>query len=354
MFFYLFILLYLICIAGRYHICGNSIKKDLKLKISFFILTFIAIFRFNIGGDYANYWNAIWPVLTKEFYRWEIIPRLIGYIAYFVKYPPLFFIIIGIPTYYFFYKGILENSISYYESLIIFFSVFYLDTMLFARSILAASILFWASKFVFNKQLGKYLLVCIICFFIHKTSLIALPIYFIYNYIDWKVSFIGTILVIVFKKFLLSKLGVLGIYSDYFITLGSLQGGNSLKYFYVLIIIFIAVVSISKHDFNIQLKHSLSVLIAGTFFPFVFGGHIGMRLSWFYFIYLCYAWPVALRKFSIKERAIYLCGFYLFFILLLGISIKTHPTNSPYTPYSTIFFIDKNKVFNEKLILKRK
>ena len=167
MWFYILILLLLICIAGRYSLNGYSLSNELRLKIPFFIISFVAIFRFNIGGDYPNYWNAIWPVITPEVYRWELIPRLMGLTAHYFKWPPLFFILIGIPSYYFFYKGIKENSTCVYESLMVFFCVFFLDTMLFARAILAASILFWASKFIFRRQLKSYIFVCFICFFIH-------------------------------------------------------------------------------------------------------------------------------------------------------------------------------------------
>ncbi|MBQ8472246.1 MAG: EpsG family protein [Bacilli bacterium] len=107
------------------------------------------------------------------------------------------------------YYFIKDNSKNYLNSLLIFITFnFYGYFFGILRQSLAISILLYSLKFVKNRKLLKFLLAVFLASLFHKTALVFLPIYFVYNLkinkkiiITWAV-FIGVFLI--FKNVILN------------------------------------------------------------------------------------------------------------------------------------------------------
>jgi hypothetical protein len=298
------------------------------------------MFRFDVGFDYPTYWKSIYPHLDKiEVNRWEIIPRYLGLFCNKYHCPSLFFILTSIVTYLFVFFSIKENSKSYYESIIIYVTLFFLESMGIVREAMAVSITFWGSRYIFSKKLMKYLLCCLLAFLCHQSALIAIPIYFIYHYLDIKKSLLFVVVLVLLKGFVFSKLNELNLMLSYLNRLDELKGGNTVKYFYLFLTVYLFVMTKLLGSYN-QCKKLLPIIIISNLFPIFFGGHMGLRFSVYYNMYIVFCWPLVFDKMKIKYRALNLVILYLFFIMFIGISIR-NPSRSAYVPYQTIFFADK-------------
>ncbi|WP_428768137.1 EpsG family protein [Treponema sp. HNW] len=325
---------------GRYHIAGNHLfPPKYSSDIVFIVFLFFALFRFDVGFDYPSYYSAIYP--NPDFFeinRWELIPRHLGLLCVRLEQPQLFFILMGVPTYWLIYSTIKKYSLSIYESFMIFFCIFFLDTTSTLRSSLAVAISFWGIKFIKNKELTKYLLLIFITFFIHKSVIIALPLYFFYNYIDYRISICICILLVILKNIFLQTIATLNFYVGYLQRLDTLAGGNLIKYFNIILVFFLLLFAILFKNIN-KAKRYFSIIFFGLTYPFIFGNHLGTRLAIYSTIYICLLWPVVMKNRNCNFRALCLFPIYYYFVLLLDYSVK-NPTRSAYIPYKLIFFAD--------------
>lgn len=341
MWFYILLLSSFIIIMGRYNIAGNYLfPPKYSSDIVFIIFLFFAIFRFDVGYDYPAYYTSIYP--KPDFFeinRWELIPRSIALLCVRLKQPQLFFILMGLPTYCLIYAAIKKHSLSIYESFIIFFCLFFLDTTSTLRSSLAVAISFWSIKFIKNKEFVKYLLVIFTAFFIHKSVIVILPLYFFYNYVDYRISILAFLLLPILKKILLSAVSELNLYAGYLQSLDTLSGGNLIKYFNILLVFFLLFCAIIFNKLD-KTKKYFSAIIFGLAYPFIFGNHLGNRLSIYSNIYICLLWPAVMKNQKCNFRALCLTPIYYYFILLLDYSVK-NPSRSAYIPYQLIFFAEK-------------
>lgn len=344
---YIFFLFFLLFFGGRYSVNNKYLSKNLRLIFSFVLILLFAALSFDVGYDYPNYWHSIFPDLNKdEVYRWELFPRFLAFYCNEYKCPWMFFIITSVFAYSLVYYGIKKYSISYFESTVIYISLFFLSGLSTVRQTVAVSIVFYSAKYIFERKMLKYIVLCIFACLWHKSALIAIPIYFIYNYINIAFSVIFLSIILISKFFIFKKLKDLGLMLSYLDTLENLKGGSLMKYFYILITIYLIFISLITGTYN-KSKRFFSIFILGFSFPLIFGGHMGLRFSEYYNIYLCFAYPVVFSKFKIKERALSLIIFYFVFIFTLYIS-ASNITRSPYIPYQSILFINKTDFTNLK------
>lgn len=332
---YFLFLLFIIMLVGRYNVAGIRLSKDFTIPFAMLVIAGFSILRFDVGFDYVNYYTMI-TTKTWEIKKLEPIPMFIANLALSYNSPFIFFCIIGTLTYFFIYKALKDNSVCYYESLLIYLCVFYLDSFGFVRQTLAGSLVFWAFKFVRQKSILKYSLVCFVAFFIHKSSIVAFFIYFIYNYVPFLLSCFFLSLLLVLKNIVLSRFALLNLYNSYLNATQNFSGGGKLQFFYIAVLVFCFFLSIQFKNYKDVQKY-LSVLSYGCVVPFIFGSHIGGRLALYFNIYLCLLWSRVFQKTNIKIRALLMLMFYLFFFFYLYISTK-NPDKAPFTPYQ-IYFI---------------
>lgn len=357
MLFYCFFLLFIIVVIGRYNIANG--QKLIPERIAYpYVECFIiilAVLRFDVGFDWAGYYRLLsTKYIAREINRFERIPRFFCNYAYSKKVPILFFILCGLPTYVLIFKSIKENSISRYESTLIYICMFFLESFATVRQWLAIAILLYAFKYIRKRKILPYIFYATIAFYCHKSSVIgAVFVFFIYYFGKMKLFYpICLVIVLIGKKLLvvLGNMGVLGSYSYYLRVFDTFQnhGGDKNKYLFLLLWIacYFLHKKIIKKDYISKL---LRICIFGLIFPFVLGGHLGQRLGQYFIVYFIFLVPEILNgnPFAKKYRFYIMIAFYMYFFLLLY--INHHGGGDAYIPYR---FYPLEKVFFEMPYIK--
>lgn len=111
MIFYIFFLVLLIFLGGRYSVNNKYLSKNLSLIFSFVFIILFAMLRFDVGYDYPTYWHSIFPDLNRnEVYRWELFPRFLALFCNKYRYPWIFFVITSVFSYTLVYFGIKKRN----------------------------------------------------------------------------------------------------------------------------------------------------------------------------------------------------------------------------------------------------
>lgn len=174
-------------------------KKDLKIiigknkisasiflmAISIMPLLILIIFRdTSVGTDYLTHINTYKELannnLTEQQNSWwgigfKTLANI--FIFFFENNYRVFFSFIGVITLILIYNEIWKNSKKPVFSLFIYFSLcLYYQIFNQMRQMLAISVVFYALRFIRNKNIWKYVFCIIIASTLHNTAIIALPI----------------------------------------------------------------------------------------------------------------------------------------------------------------------------------
>lgn len=101
-----------------------------------------------------------------------------------------------------FYKTIAKYSPSVLLSSLLFLVIINNQSLYVIRQYLVVAIFFYSIRWVIERKLLNYLIMCAICFFIHQSSIILIPIYFLYK-LDAKHLVLFTILSALLLRFAL-------------------------------------------------------------------------------------------------------------------------------------------------------
>ena len=195
---------------------------------SFILLFFISTYRGDFTTDYINYSNlfhtynyySFSDIFTAGFYQeigYVFLNKLIGVFSTNEIY---LFAVTTLIILFGFYHHISRYSVNIWLSILMFVTVgSYYTSFNITRQILAASIIFFGSRFLYERKFFKFVLIVILASLFHKTALIMIPFYFILNFrIRFSNIFfvlIGSSLVFYFFQDLLYLLQNLGIYDNY-------------------------------------------------------------------------------------------------------------------------------------------
>lgn len=334
----LLMLLSIIILCGR--LCLYENQRFIPVNFTYFygisILYLISCFRWMVGFDYPSYYKIFLSGGAEYF---EPIPKFFYYIACSLNSPVLLFFLFSFFTLTFVLIGIKDFSSNKYESLIIFITVFYLESLNIIRQWLAVALMFYAFKYVLKKSLLKYLLCIVIAFFMHSSAIICIPIYFIFNYLPF-ILIVGCSLLFLFFSeqilsfvFSLSFLG-LGKYSGY---LKSFENAGSQKvvyFFYILFILSIFIYLFSGK--NKQLANFIKLSAVGLIFPTVIGSQLGIRMALYYNCFYIISLPLFFNKIKLHfiKRNVFLIPFYFYYFLYL---VTDYVNTSAFSPYKFYF-----------------
>lgn len=343
MFFYIFFLFMIAFLCGRYYVINqkNIQNKDLGYKTAIVFIILISSLRFNIGYDWSAYLKFVYPYYTPlNTLRLEPFDRVICAIAGKLKQPIILFSIYAIITYYILGITIYNYSVDKYTSLIIYLCLFYLSGLSTIRQEIAVAVVFYGYKYVKEKKLMKYLIICFLAMCFHKTAIIAISFYPIY-YSSKNLIYTFIACSIVFFKVLLPK--IIAYFFPFFMSYLDFNGiakssGNLTKLFYLFIYIYLFIIS-KRIDIN---KGLLNIVSIGVLLPFLLGGHTGGRLAEYFLLYYTLLIPEANRRFSINYRIIFLIPFYIFFFLFLYTSVNINKSNE-YVPFRWYFLESLNQ-----------
>lgn len=310
-----------------------------KYVIAAFIIVLLFSVRFDVGFDYSNYYSMIGSIGGDD-YRSEPISAILMDLGHYSDFPPFSFFLFSVISYSLIIYTFYRNSEHYNYAFFCYMCFFFLDTLGGVRQALGEAIVFWGFSAIKEKKLFKYIIICFIASLAHKSALLALPIYFLYNIKSIKVSILLIATVGIMMSAIsqyISELGFFGAAANR-IAEGenSHPGGSLLQFFSPLLFLFILVFSKIK---NIRINWHIGVIILfGLILPFMIGAHYGMRVARYYNIYMCFLLANLLAKLSPKIRILSMSVFGLYFMLYISVGWnKKRPTIAP---YQTIFQIE--------------
>lgn len=181
---YLYII-FILLLAGSFLDVFDSKRKRITLVTYYFILFilfFLSFLRWERGtdwGGYYNYFNNIYDLDFSSNFEDGFI--LLNYCIHslFNSYTVLLFIFACI-QYFFISKSIRYLSIYPVVSLLCYFSVTK-GGIFFVRQYIALAILMYAIRFVIEKKIYKFIFAVVIASLIHRTALLFIPVYFIFQ-----------------------------------------------------------------------------------------------------------------------------------------------------------------------------
>lgn len=197
----------------KLNVNSKTISLVRRPLLLFSIITFSLIIglRYDVGIDWKNYKELLEELINKGYVEQNIE---FGYL-YLMKavilldssYYSLFICIAFLQITFFYSRGLDFDRV--FPFLIIYFFALgnFIYSLNIMRQMLAISIIFFGTKYIINKQFIRWLLVCILASFIHKTAIICMPFYFLnHNFSKNKIIFVGALLAVLFAlKFLLSE-----------------------------------------------------------------------------------------------------------------------------------------------------
>ena len=254
-------------------------KKNYKffLILSFCIPMIIGGLRYKVGTDYISYvgmYNNENKIDLGFIFISRISAQLGGVQSLFFMYNSLtlIFIFMGLNN--------IDKKIRPFAYFCYLF-LFYTTSFNIMRQFLAASIVFYAYKYIIKKEPIKWIIFIIIAFIFHNTSILCLPLYIILNSKSSKfkvIALLGTVLIAFNYNSLLKIISGYSTFDHYSLYLNDYGDTINNKMFFIdaIILIYILIFKkkLLKQDINNNtyiLLYIVSVILSltGFFNPYV-------------------------------------------------------------------------------------
>lgn len=333
MIFYFLFLFFIALLCGRYNIMQGKylVGKKTGYRIAIWFIILVSAMRFNVGYDWSSYLSYIYPVYNPLYFkRLEPFNRLICSLAGILQQPWILFSIYAIITYTLIGKTISDFSCAKYESLMVYICLYYLPGLSTIRQEIAVAIIFFGYRYIREKKIFKYCIICVFAMCFHKTAIIALIFYPLY-YLKLSITILFLSLFGIFFKFLLPKLvGALLPMFLLYLERGGIgsSSGNFQKFFYLLLFVY----SLLLHNKKGSCVGLLNICSIGCMLPFILGGHTGGRLGEYFLIYYSLLIPECNKRLKIEYRVLFLFPLYAFFFMYLFVSVNINHSNE-YVPF---------------------
>lgn len=335
MFFYLFLVILIICLSRAYF--GNMDSHYGYMILSIF-LTAVGVLRFDVGWDYESYYTTIDNCSVFALSRFEPLSLLICLLAIYLDNVFVFFIISSLIIYPLAFIAFKKNSVSAAFSLIIYVGIFYLNSFSIIRQALAVSVCLYAYKYLREQSFKRFFVCVAIATLFHYSAIVSLIVYPIYKIGKVKITFFMCLLVLLGKNVIFYALSSYGLYTNYLAQLEDMEGGSLVLIFYISLFCSLLLL---KRKFSADDKRHLAIIVPGLFTSFIFGNSIGGRLGHYFVIYFCYTIPFLLYNRCFVVRKCYITFFLFYFLLMIYFTSNISGQKSAYTPYRTILNIDK-------------
>ena len=344
MFFWIFFIIISLICFGPFNVGGIRYKK-LSYIVGCSFITIVTILRFDVGFDYPEYFNMVYPYLDIiQYNRMEPANKILLELTANSQYPPLLFIVYGIITFILFFYSFKNYSNNYCLAILTYLTFFYLGGLSTIRQEIAVSLILWGYRFIRDDNRIMYLVMCILALLFHDTAFVAILTYPFLRIKNIKISIIVAISAIILLGGVVELLLTLPSLSHlyhYLEDANTFQGGNLIRIIYLLISLFSLISAIRNN--NIVLVNMSLLCLIGTSMMFVLGGHIGGRIAEYFTIYLCLLIPNIVTNYYKKYILNVALILSILFISNVYIS-TTNPIKSPFTPYQSILTLDLNKL----------
>lgn len=345
---YLFIFL-----LGVWNLRYNT--KDTN-KLFYFILFVFSAIRYDVGYDYMSYYEMIKSLDEFRLSRIEIFEKILIQFSH-ETFIQLFYIVNSFITIYFTKWALEKKSVDMSISTLTFlcFPLMFTHSFSIIRFWSAIAILFYASLYLESKKIIKFIILLIIAFCFHKSSLIALlfiPLYYI------NIPLIVNILILITSffggEFILSEI-LSGIFSDAFfgdqvmryVTKSAGDGLNKIPFLYLLIDVYLLFRSQELRKHNKDIYRWVSIYNVGVSLLFLLSFEITLagRLCRPFLIYLLLLMPFIVeyktmfKKFKNVKLNKQIFGIFCFVVFVYLLSIYNDELGkSQYLPYQIFLF----------------
>lgn len=235
---YIFFALYtlaLLFVSSKQKMLGR--KEYVFLSVSFLTLMFFHVFVDTYSvEDLYRYEDTYKRICNLSFsnaleldvhfdYMWVVFNKLATFVTGDFTFLLFLYNIILLGTVY-----LISNKYSPYMpvSIIIFIVLSYEQSLFVLRQYLAIAIVLWTIPCIINKKLLPYIGLCVAAYFFHKSAIIWIPLYFLYNIENLKI-YIGALVsaIVVIGLICSNPLIMASFFDDYYIRY--LEGGVSIN-----------------------------------------------------------------------------------------------------------------------------
>ncbi|OCA88292.1 hypothetical protein A8F94_10870 [Bacillus sp. FJAT-27225] len=245
----------------------------LPLFISFIILWFFSAFR-SVGADYLTYKEIFNNANDKEYIQYHgietgyvLLNKLIRIFTHneflFLAFISLITTLLVFCTIYYF-----SSKIHVGLAVLAYTSIFYFQSYNLTRIYLASAIVLFASRFLFQKQYGSYILLVLIASSIHTSSIVMfLPLFLVLLFGNNKKWIVGFLFIFVLTCFIfvdyLIYFNISDRYEKYLVdtNLGSIGLGQMVIHA-PLVALFLY---LRRFELNFKIIHIFFVFIASSF-----------------------------------------------------------------------------------------
>lgn len=343
-----------------------SIIKN-KQKIGFIILStlisVLTMIRFDTGWDYYWYWYTGDTKFKSTYYyeyaynNVEFFYKRIYDIVRFVNYPPLFFIITGGIMSFFVFKSLYKQCKYPLIGLAIYIygMYFFVFSLGFVRQYLALSIVFFAYQYIYTNKIKYMLIILVTTYFFHYSAIVALS-FLIVEKIKLKYILILLPLIIVLKKLFFH---IAFFLSPKYINYLNANKQNPIIFqflMYILFGIFIAIFEVrtgQTSQENLTKKIFWTGISLYLILNYLFGGHLGYRISIYFIIFSVYYFSNSILLFKQKKLVQIIFLFFFFslgsFSIIRGVNKEEIFSNEERRTFNYEFIFNKNELnFNQR------
>lgn len=315
-----------------------------------FVISYILIsgFRDMIGGFDMYIYGEVFETTKENILSYKSFEK--GFEIYFVILKNIsdnrsfMFFFTALIMSFLHFKAIKNLSPLIYFSLFIFFCKFFLMSFVYLRQGLAMGIIWLAIPSIQDKKYIKFFALVFIAYFLHKSSLVFFPLFFLGNIKakNLQILLFSILLIIITVSPLGNELTVFFSESIEDEKLARYSNEASVfNFFYLIEVILLTILALSYRNefykskettviFNGFLGYILVVILGLTNATFV-------RFSWYYLIFVVIALPYMYTfMFNIKEQQSYKLLIFLYFGLLFFRLLISYDAGD-LLPYKTIF-----------------
>lgn len=185
---YLYIILVILILGALFEVFGQKNCHHRKYQSLFFcsvivLIYILSVIRWERGTDWDSYYYyfTTGSKTLDYFHHFENGFILLNFIVRSItdNYTILLFVL-GSILYFFLYRSIKSISVYPIFSLLCYFAVMK-GGIFFVRQTVAVSILLFSVKYIIDRNLKAFILLIILATLLHRSSLIFLPCYWLYN-----------------------------------------------------------------------------------------------------------------------------------------------------------------------------
>lgn len=337
-------------------LCGEKRSEKIWSKLFLFILWFLTSFRSEIAWDYDSYKILYYSTNIDSLYPEKGFLLINEILKYFDFDYQMMFVVFSTLMFYFLYKGF-----SYYKktnknykiiSSLLIFAIFpdlWLGSLSSIRQHLAIAIIFWGSRYIFERNFAKYFFIVVVATMFHYSAFLMIIIYFFNKELFPRLVLLSApigffcLSQTTFINSLIMNAPLLDKYAFYIEeSTSAVNTGASTVFLLMLYYLMLNIKCINSFYINVFLIGIFVTLLCSNFGPI-------MRMRSYFFIFICIVLQDIIRFYNIKYKMGYLLIVLIFAWNLSSIYARSDAAR-PAMDLSSESGYNMNYSFNFKLI----